>query len=126
MFWHKKTGRKLFEKEYENESLGRKFLVLITGYRVSVEKLKEKWHIYPLEDVENVEGKLKRKLVILPREEGRKAIVERLEKAVESGVIQDTVWATPGLPMLIFITAGLIIALFFGDMVWICISLLLG
>jgi len=126
MFWRKKTGRKLFREGHRNESFGRKMLVLITGYKVSINKLKEKWHLYPLEDVENAENKLKRKLVVLPKDEGRDAIVERLAKAVEAGKIQNNVWATPGLPMLIFITAGLITALFFGDIVWICISFLLG
>jgi preflagellin peptidase FlaK len=126
VFWHKKTGRKLFEEGHKNESLGRKILVLITGYKVSVNKLKETWHLYPLEDTEeNPEKGLKRKLVLIPKDENRNAIVERLTKAVEAGKIQDTVWATPGLPMLIFIMVGLIIALFFGDIVWICVRLLL-
>ena len=71
------------------------------------------------------EKEFKRRLVVIPKDEGRDAIVERLAKAVEAGKIQNTVWATPGLPMLIFITAGLIIALFFGDIVWTCIRLLL-
>ena len=124
--WHKRMDRKIFEEGHENESFGKKFMVLITGYKVSINKLKEKWHLYPLEDVENVENGLKRKLVVLPRDEGREAIVERLAKAVETGKVQDIVWATPGLPMLIFIAAGLIIALIFGDIVWICISFLLG
>jgi prepilin signal peptidase PulO-like enzyme (type II secretory pathway) len=35
------------------------------------------------------------------------------------------VWATPGLPMLIFITLGLIVALTAGDIVWIIISRIL-
>jgi len=129
IFWHQKTGRKLFEERYGNESFGRKFLVLITGYKVSVSKLKEKWHLYPLEDVENAETGFKRKLVIsagIPEDEDRNAIVERLDKAVENRLIQDAVWATPGLPMLIFITAGLITAIFFGDIVWVCIRLSLG
>jgi len=126
VFWHKRTGRKLFEEGHQNESLGRKILVLITGYKVSVNKLNEKWHLYPLEDTEeNPEKGFKRKLVLIPKDEDRNTIVERLTKAVEAGKIQDTVWATPGLPMLIFITAGLIIALFFGDIVWTCIRLLL-
>jgi preflagellin peptidase FlaK len=123
---HLRSSRRLFE-DYENESLGRKILVLITGYKVSVAKLKEKWHVYPLEDiVETNEDTPKRKLVLIPKDENRNAIVERLAKAVEAGKINDAVWATPGLPMLIFITAGLIAALFFGDVVWICIRLLLG
>ena len=126
IFWRQKTGKKLFEGGHEGESFGRKLLVLVTGYRVSIDKLKEKWHLYPLEDVENAENGLERKLIILPKDEGRDATVERLAKAVEAGKIQNTVWATPGLPMLIFITVGLIIALFFGDIVWNCISFLLG
>jgi len=126
IFWRQKTGKKLFEREYESKSFGRKLLVLVTGYKVPIDKLKQKWHLYPLEDVENVENGLKRKLVVLPKDEGRDAIVERLAEAVENGKIQNTVWATPGLPMLIFITVGLITALFFGDIVWICINFLLG
>jgi len=125
IFWRQKTGKKLFERGL-GESFGRKLLVLVTGYKIPIDKLKQKWHLYPLEDVENVENGLKRKLVVLPKDEGRDAIVERLSKAVENGKIQNTVWATPGLPMLIFITAGLVIALLFGDIVWICISFLLG
>jgi len=126
MFWRQKTGKKLFEEGHKGESFGRKLLVLVTGYRVSIGNLKEKWHLYPLEDVENIENGLRRKLVVLPKDKGRDTTVERLAKAVKAGKIQNTVWATPGLPMLIFITVGLIVALFLGDIVWICISFLLG
>lgn len=125
IFWRQKTGKKLFERGL-GESFGKKLLVLVTGYKIPIDKLKEKWHLYPLEDVEKTENGLRRKLVVLPKDEGREAIVERLSKAVENGKIQNTVWATPGLPMLIFITVGLITALFFGDIVWVCISFLLG
>lgn len=126
IIWHKKSGRGLFREGHEKESLGRKFMVLITGYRVPIEDLKEKWHLYPLEDLENVENQLRRKLVVLPKDEGRDAIVERLVKAADAGKIRKMVWATPGLPMLIFITVGLLSALLFGDIVWICVSFLLG
>ncbi|MGQ9530502.1 MAG: A24 family peptidase C-terminal domain-containing protein [Candidatus Bathycorpusculaceae bacterium] len=126
VFWHKKTGKKIFEEGHEKESFWRKLLVLITGYKVSIKSLKEKWHLYPLEDLENSEDGVKRKLVLIPKDENRNAIVERLAKAADAGKIQDMVWATPGLPMLIFVTAGLIVALFFGDIVWIFVRLLLG
>jgi preflagellin peptidase FlaK len=125
IIWNKKTGRKIFEEGLDKESLGKKILTLITGYKVSFNNLKQKWHLYPLEDVEEKEGEFKRKLVVIPKDEERKAIVERLAKAADAGKIKDMIWATPGLPMLIFITAGLIIALFFGDIIWICISFLL-
>ena len=126
IFWHKRTGKKLFGEGHGNESFGRKLMVLVTGYKVPINRLKEKWHLYPLEDVENVDDELKRKLVVVPKDEGRNAIVEKLTRAVEAGKIQPMVWATPGLPMLVFVTVGLIMALFFGDIVWTCISFVLG
>jgi len=98
----------------------------MTGYRVPVAKLKEKWHVYPMEDLETDEDQPNRKLVIVPRDEGRNEIVERLSNAINSGKISDLVWATPGLPMLIFVTIGLIVALLFGDLVWILVSGVLG
>jgi len=126
--WRITTGKKIFEGTLATESIGKKILVLITGYKVSVAKLKAKWHIYPMEDIEeeNGENPLKRKLVVVPRDEGRDKIVERLSKAVDAGKIDADVLATPGLPMLIFITVGLIIALLLGDIVWMLVSFVLG
>jgi prepilin signal peptidase PulO-like enzyme (type II secretory pathway) len=45
---------------------------------------------------------------------------------VKSGKIDANIWATPGLPMLIFVTLGLIVALTFGDVVWLLIRFVLG
>jgi preflagellin peptidase FlaK len=121
------TGKKLFEGTLSTESIGKKLLVMITGYKVSIAKLKEKWHVYPMEDLDDCgENPLKRKLVVVPRDEGRNEIVERLSNAIDTGKISDAVWATPGLPMLIFVTVGLIVALIFGDLVWIFVSFILG
>lgn len=126
MFWRLKSGNELFGKNYENQSMGRKILVLITGYKVPLSKLKEKWHMYPMEDIEqNADGATKRKLLVIPRDEGRNETVQRLASAAEDGKIKRDVWATPGLPMLIFITVGLIISLFFGDIIWVLVRLLL-
>ena len=120
-------GKKLFEGSLSTESIGKKMIALITGYKVSVAKLKEKWHIYPMEDVnDDGENPLKRKLVVVPRDEGRNEIVERLSNAFAVGKIDAYVWATPGLPMLIFVTIGLIVALLFGDIVWLLVSFVLG
>ena len=121
------TGKKLFEGTLATQSIGKKILVMITGYKVPVAKLKEKWHVYPMEDIDNDdENQLKRKLVVVPKDEGRDEIVERLSNAVGTGKISDYVWATPGLPMLIFVTIGLIVALVIGDIVWILVSFILS
>ena len=121
------TGKKLFEGTLASESIGKKLLILITGFKVPISKLIEKWHVYPMEDVTSTdESQLQRKLVLLPKDEGRNEIVNRLSNAIRTGKISDYVWATPGLPMLIFVTLGLVAALLFGDIVWILISYILG
>jgi preflagellin peptidase FlaK len=125
IIWHKKTGTALFEDTHKNEAFWRKILVLITGYKVQIRKLKEKWHFYPLEDLEEKsENELRRKLIVVPNDEEREVILERLTKAIENGKIKDMIWTSPGLPMLIFITAGLFTALLFGDFAWILICFL--
>jgi preflagellin peptidase FlaK len=126
IFWHKKRGDKMFPGSLTSESIGKKLIVLITGYKMNISNVKAKWHIFPLEDVEDNEVNLKRTLVIVPSEGGREKIVERLSNAVNNGKIDNYVWATPGLPMLIFVTLGLITALFFGDVVWLIVQTILG
>ena len=123
--WRLKTGSKLFGDAYGNGSLGKKIVVMITGYKTSVDTMKRKWHVYPLEDIENTEKESGRKLLLIPKDEGRDDVVKRLDEATKAGKIKDSVWATPGLPFLIFVTAGLIVALFLGDLVWNIIRLLL-
>jgi len=122
------TGAPIFEGSLTKNSLGKKILVLLTGKKYPVTTLKAKWHIYPMEDIteESSEGGVGRKLVVVPKDEGRDQIVGRLANAVESGKIRDGVWATPGLPMLIFVTIGLILALSLGDVVWILIMHMFG
>ncbi|MEM3549589.1 MAG: A24 family peptidase C-terminal domain-containing protein [Candidatus Bathyarchaeia archaeon] len=125
LFQRQKTGMKFFEGEQKKEAFWKKILVLITGYKIPITKLKEKWHIYPLEDLEKAEFGVRRKLLIFPKDEDRDAIVERLEESVKAGGIHEMVWATPGLPMLIFVTAGLILALYLGDIVWFLVDLMI-
>ena len=124
--WHKKTKTQMFPGTMASESIWKKFLVLITGYKMALTKVKEKWHIYPMEDVEDTEESLKRKLVIIPNDDDREKIVEHLSKAMQEGKINSYIWATPGLPMLIFVTLGLITALVLGDFVWLLVRLVLG
>ncbi|MCW4011259.1 MAG: prepilin peptidase [Candidatus Bathyarchaeota archaeon] len=123
------TGAPLFDGTLAQESLGKKILVLVTGQKFPIATLKAKWHVYPMEDIsaqENDGDSPKRKLVVVPNDEGRDDIVARLSKAAEEGQIESKVWATPGLPMLIFITVGLAVALTFGDIIWVLVASLFG
>jgi preflagellin peptidase FlaK len=119
ILWKSRNKRGLFEG-LEKESVGRKILTLLCGYKVKISKLEKRHHLYPLEDVYvNETEESRRKLLVFPKDEERKNIIERLLKATDEGKLENEVWATPGLPMLIFITAGLIVALACGDIVWI-------
>ena len=121
LLWTARNSGSLFEG-LETESFGRKIMALFSGYKVKVSKL-EKGHMYPLEDVYvNDEGERKRKLLVFPKDEEREEIVARILENVKEERVDGGVWATPGLPLLIFITAGLIIALAYGDIVWILLS----
>ncbi len=121
LLWKQKTKKNLFEG-FEKESKWRKILVLLCGYKVDIAELEKKEYLYPLEDFDENE----RKLLVVPKDEDREEIVERIQKAKREGRLQNGVWATPGLPMLIFVTIGLIVALVYGDIVWVFVRSALG
>lgn len=117
--WKIRKDSRLFAG-LENESAWRKLLVLVTGYKVDVAKLEKSAHVYPLEDIVTKEsGEDERRLMVFPKDETQETIMARIVSAGRDGKIKDGVWVTPGLPLLIFITAGLVIALVFGDVVWL-------
>ena len=60
----------------------------------------------------------------MPKDEKVEGIVERVLSATRKGQLPNEVWVTPGLPLLIFITIGLIVALVFGNIVWILLRLI--
>jgi preflagellin peptidase FlaK len=123
-FWKFKKGTKLFEG-FENESIWRKLLAFLSGYKVKTAEL-EKGHMFPLEDITvNEAGEEKRRLLVFPKDEKTEKIVERILSAIKKGKLQNEVWATPGLPLLVFITIGLIVALIFGDLIWIFLRFIL-
>jgi len=116
--WKLKTKGKLFEG-FEKEGYGKKLVALLTGYKMNVDKLKTRGYLYPLEDINIAEDRQSnRKLCVIPSDENREKIIKRILDAAQAGKISKEVWVTPGLPMLIFITVGLIIALVFGDIIW--------
>jgi preflagellin peptidase FlaK len=124
--WRQRTGKRLFEG-FEKESTGRKLVTLLSGYKISINKLEKSEFLYPLEDFQVSEsGNTERKLLVFPKDEEREGSVKRITDAAKEGENVDWIWATPGLPMLVFITAGFVTALIFGDFVWIILSRLLA
>lgn len=123
--WQLRNDTRLFAG-LEHESIWRKILALMTGYKVEPAALERNPHTYPLEDITaEKNGENKRVLLTFPKDETRETIVARILSAKNEGKIQNGVWVTPGLPLLIFITLGLIIALFVGDLIWILLRLVM-
>lgn len=124
--WKFRTGQRLFEG-FEKESFGRKTIALLCGYKVNSTKLEGMNHLYPLEDIHTAEtGGSERRLLMFPKDEDTQSIVDRLLNAKSKGALQNDVWITPGLPMLVFITGGLVVAFFFGDLIWSTLRLILA
>ena len=124
--WKFRTGKRLF-KGFENAPLGRKILTFLCGYKVNISELERTEHSYPLEDIGKTETtETSRRLLVFPKDEERTEIVERISKAAKEGKLSEEIWITPGLPMLIFVTLGLIITLFLGDILWIILRSALG
>lgn len=120
--WSLRNRGKLFAG-LENESVWRKIIVLITGYKIDPTELERNPHVYPLEDIASADSDENRRVLLsYPKDESRDEIVARISSAAKRGQIRNDVWVTPGLPLLIFITAGLIIALFVGDLIWILLG----
>lgn len=119
LIWKVRTGRRLFEG-VEHESFMKKFLTLLCGYKTRLDVLEKKKFLYPLEDFEGDKSSVgaRRKLLVFPVDEKREEILGRILKFVGGECKESYVWATPGLPMMIFILAGFLAALFFGDLIW--------
>jgi len=118
------TRGRLFEG-LENEPFWSKILAFATGFKVDPDKLKNGTHYIPLECFSRgKDGEIHRHLRISPRLEE--------EPSPESDCLDNVskepdgkVWATLGLPFLIFITVGFAAALLFGDFItWLVVQLI--
>jgi preflagellin peptidase FlaK len=113
--------RELFEG-LEKESCWKKIIVFFTGYKVDVDKLKRGSHHIPMEHFSKDEnGKIARRLKISARLQEEPEEKDGLDEFHE--LVNVKIWVTPGLPFLVFITAGFVAALIVGDVVtWLVIE----
>ncbi|WP_410508598.1 A24 family peptidase C-terminal domain-containing protein [Methanosarcina hadiensis] len=101
-------------------------LYMFIGYRTEVSSLKNKEHLGLLEKFELDEnGVVIRKFARagLNFDANQKP---ELEEYVKKGLIEKEIWVTPGLPFMLSITAGFIIAVVFGDLIFYAVSGFLG
>ena len=100
----------------EREPYWKKIIAFVTAVKVDVRKIRKGSHYMQLEDFSKDEnGKVRRHLKISARLEDEEETSNNIEQIPEE--IVGKIWATPGLPFLIFITLGFILALFVGDII---------
>ena len=116
-------GEKMFEG-LEKEPLWSKIVAFATGFKVDSEKVKGGSHYMLLERFSRAEdGKVTRHLKVTPRlEDDDQKEAQQDEFLTE---LHAKIWVTPGLPFLVFVTAGFIAALMVGDFTsWLILRIL--
>ena len=120
--WRARSGLPLFEGI--EAPLAVKVLVLLTGLKMRSEDiLSGGRHFFPLEVVDE-DGS--RRISLILRVEELYGRLEGLKKALKEGLLPDYIWASPGLPMVVFISAGFLLAIFIGDLVFLALVALLS
>lgn len=117
-------GHTLFEG-LENESLVHKATAFLTGYRVRIDELESKPYLFLLESIHLQESKIERSFKFTFRIDlDYSEQLAEVKRAAELGLLPGGIWASPGLPFLVFVTLGLGISLLLGDVVWYFVSIL--
>ena len=115
--WKIRTRRGLFEG-LGHVPLLMKALVLISGYKIRAGELKKAKFVFPLEVLVEDEGPRRQLILVVRLREEEEAL--GLRKAIELGLVDegDYVWVSPGLPLVVFLTIGFVMAISLGDVLF--------
>jgi len=95
-----------------------------TGYRARIGELKGK-HLRLMYHYDETGDKVSKRWVFKGSEIDDESL-EELSKWRDAGKIGDRVWVTPKLPFLIPITLGFLAGIFYGDILMLVVSTLMG
>ncbi|MBS7658964.1 MAG: A24 family peptidase C-terminal domain-containing protein [Candidatus Bathyarchaeia archaeon] len=120
-----RVDKRIFN-ELNHESNWKKFLALISGYKEEFFKVEKLHYLYPMEEILWINNKALRKLrLVFDAGLNREELLENLKRASSKGIVLKTIWVSPGLPMILFITLSFLVNLVFGDVLTWLIKLLL-
>jgi preflagellin peptidase FlaK len=107
----------------EEEPYWKKILAFVSGYKIDLsKKSNDKLHYFPLEEIKFEDGIMHRNLrFFLKIDNGESKIIKNFNPEI---LKSKNVWATPMLPMLVFITFGYLATLILGDVMLRFVSLL--
>ena len=107
----------------EREPSWKKALALATGYRTTVARLVSTFYLYPMERiVEDEKGAHSTLELYANADVDHEELVSDFRESLQKVGSPQTVWVTPGLPLLLFILFGVVIALFLGDPLFALLS----
>jgi preflagellin peptidase FlaK len=95
-----------------------------TGYKAAISQLKGK-HLRLMHHYEETDGRVEKQMTFKGPDLDNQTLDE-LSKWHSEGKIGEKVWVTPKLPFLIPITLGFLAAVFYGDILMMIVSTLLG
>lgn len=112
----------------EERSLWKRSIVVVLGYKMSVSRfLRKKDFYFPLEDFVIEGGLVKRRFRLLTRcvDDGS---YEKIRELVDKGNVKgdEEIWVSPAIPLIVNMTVGFFIALFYGDLVLAIVKVMLG
>ncbi|MCW4032432.1 MAG: prepilin peptidase [Candidatus Bathyarchaeota archaeon] len=117
IYWLVSKKGKLFY-ELESESLGKKILAFISGFKISIDKYKTDKHLQLIEKIESKNGTQKKHLeIFFILEDHGEVLNNYVPKEYLKINSTGNVWVTPLIPMIIFITLGYLATLIIGDTV---------
>lgn len=103
----------------EHEPAWKKALALVTGYPTKIKLLQSTFYLYPMEKVVEDENGAHRALQLYANADvDREQVVSEFNESLRKVGSPETVWVTPGLPMLVFILLAVVITLVVGDPVF--------
>ena len=111
-------GSGIFEG-LEREPTWKKILAFITGFPTELSRLQSTFYLYPMEEVVEDENGAHRTFQIYSNADvDREQVLSQFNDSMSKVGSPNTVWVTPGVPLLVFILAALVIALTVGDPVF--------
>jgi preflagellin peptidase FlaK len=111
-------GSGMFEG-LEREPIWKKVVAFITGYPTAFSHLQSTFYLYPMEEVVDDENGARRTFQVYSNADvDREQVLSEFKESMKKVDSPSTVWVTPGLPLLVFILAALVIVLIVGDPVF--------
>jgi len=110
----------------DEEPAWKKAIALMTGYRTTLDRLRSTFYLYPMEKVIEDENGTHRTLELYANPDvDRDQLVAEFKESLQKVGSPETVWVTPGLPLLLFVLLALLIVLVLGDPLFAILTLLL-